>query len=76
MTRPLLAILVRDLKLAARVGGSGGLGLVFFLMIVTLVPFALGPDLKLLVRIGPAILWFAAVLSTIIGSDRLFYAVV
>ena len=50
------------------------MGLVFFLMILTLVPFALGPDLNLLARIGPAILWIAAVLSTLIGLDRLFQA--
>src|SRR3954453_8990190 len=74
MTRSLLAIVARDLKLAARIGGSGALGLVFFLMLVTLVPFALGPDLNLLARIGPAILWLAAVLATLIGLDRLFQA--
>ena len=74
MTRAFLALVARDLKLAARVGGSGGLGLVFFLMLVTLVPFALGPDLNLLARIGPAILWLAAVLATLIGLDRLFQA--
>jgi heme exporter protein B len=74
MTRAFLAVLARDLKLATRVGGSGALGLVFFLMIVTLVPFALGPDLNLLSRIGPAILWLAAVLATLIGLDRLFQA--
>jgi len=43
-------------------------------MLVTLVPFALGPDLNLLARIGPAILWLAAVLATLIGLDRLFQA--
>lgn len=72
MGRALLAIIGRDLALATRVGGGGALGLVFFLMIVTLVPFALGPDLNLLSRIGPAILWLAAVLATLIGLDRLF----
>jgi heme exporter protein B len=66
--------MARDVRLAARVGGSGALGLVFYLMIVTLVPFALGPDLNLLARIGPAILWIAAVLATLIGLDRLFQA--
>ena len=74
MTRAFLALIVRDLRLAARVGGSGALALVFFLMIVTVVPFALGPDLNLLSRIGPAILWLAAVLATLIGLDRLFQA--
>jgi heme exporter protein B len=74
VSRAVLALIVRDLKLAARVGGSGALGLVFFLMIVTLVPFALGPDLNLLARIGPAILWLSAVLATLLGLDRLFQA--
>ncbi|TFZ57415.1 heme exporter protein CcmB [Methylorubrum sp. Q1] len=72
MIRAFSALLARDLKLAARVGGSGALSLVFFLMIVVLVPFALGPDMNLLSRIGPAILWLSAVLATLIGLDRLF----
>ncbi|GJE29620.1 heme exporter protein CcmB [Methylobacterium organophilum] len=74
MIRAVAALVRRDLLLAARVGGSGALSLVFFLMIVALVPFALGPDLNLLSRIGPAILWLAAVLATLIGLDRLFQA--
>jgi heme exporter protein B len=67
-----LAILKRDLMLASRAGGGGELALVFFLTLVVLVPFALGPDLNLLSRIGPAILWLGALLSTLIGLDRLF----
>src|SRR4051794_21832116 len=74
MIRSFLAVVARDLRLAARIGGSGALGLVFFLMLVTIVPFAIGPDLNLLSRIGPAILWIAAVLATLIGLDRLFQA--
>ncbi|MBM6593943.1 heme exporter protein CcmB [Microvirga pudoricolor] len=74
MTRSFRALLIRDLRLAARVGGSGVMGLIFFLAIVTLIPFALGPDLNLLARIGPAILWIAAVLATLLGLDRLFQA--
>ncbi|MCC0805177.1 heme exporter protein CcmB [Methylobacterium sp. W2] len=74
MIRVMRALIARDLQLAARVGGSGALSLVFFLMIVALVPFALGPDLNLLSRIGPAILWLSAVLATLIGLDRLFQA--
>ena len=72
MSRAFLALVTRDLKLATRLGGSGALGLVFFLMVVVLVPFALGPDLNLLSRIGPAILWLSAVLASLIGLDRLF----
>ncbi len=72
MRRAFLAILKRDLALASRAGGGGELALVFFLTLVVLVPFALGPDLNLLSRIGPAILWLGALLSVLIGLDRLF----
>jgi heme exporter protein B len=69
-----LAILRRDLALAGRAGGGGELALVFFLTLVVLIPFALGPDLNLLSRIAPAILWLGALLATLIGLDRLFHA--
>jgi heme exporter protein B len=74
VSRAFLAILKRDLTLAARAGGGVELALVFFLTIVVLIPFALGPDLNLLSRIGPAILWLGALLATLIGLDRLFQA--
>lgn len=53
---------------------SGGVivGLVFFLAVVTVVPFGVGPDLKLLARIGPAMLWIGALLATLLNLDRLF----
>ena len=57
----------RDLGLSLRIGGGASFALVFFLMIVTLTPFAIGPDLNLLARIAPAILWIGAVLATLIG---------
>ncbi len=72
MKRAFWAILKRDLAVASRAGGGGELALVFFLTMVVLVPFALGPDLNLLSRIGPAILWLGALLSVLIGLDRLF----
>lgn len=74
MSSAFLAILRRDLALAVRAGGGGELALVFFLTVVVLIPFALGPDLNLLSRIGPAILWLGALLATLIGLDRLFQA--
>ncbi|MGL5363607.1 MAG: heme exporter protein CcmB [Bosea sp. (in: a-proteobacteria)] len=74
MRRAFWALLKRDLTLAIRAGGGGGLALAFFLILVTLIPFALGPDLNLLSRISPAILWLGALLSTLIGLDRLFQA--
>ena len=54
--RPLTAILLRDMRIAVRVGGGALIGVLFFLVVVTLMPFALGPDLALLKRVGPAIL--------------------
>jgi heme exporter protein B len=66
------ALFLREWRIARRIGGGAAIGLVFFLILVTLVPFAIGPDLALLSRIGPAILWIAALLSTMLGVDRLF----
>lgn len=74
MIGPFLAILRRDLRIALRQGGGAGHGLLFFLMVVVLIPFGIGPDPNLLSRIAPAILWVAAVLATLIGLDRLFQA--
>src|SRR5207248_11798249 len=68
----LAALFVRDLRLAVRVGGGGGIGVLFFLIVVVLMPFAIGPDLVLLARIGPAILWLGALLASLLTLDRLF----
>ena len=65
------ALLLRDIRLAVRVGGGAWIGVLFFLIVVTLVPFATGPDLALLGRIGPAILWLGALLSNLLALDRL-----
>jgi heme exporter protein B len=67
----LLALLVRDMRLGVRLGGGAFIGVLFFLMVVTLVPFAIGPDLALLSRIGPAMLWLGALLANLLGLDRL-----
>ncbi len=71
---PLRALFIRDLKLAMRVGGGAGIGVLFFLIVVVLMPFAIGPDLVLLGRIGPAILWLGALLASLLTLDRLFAA--
>jgi heme exporter protein B len=68
---PLAALLVRDMRLAVRVGGGALVGVLFFLIVVTMVPFAIGPDLALLKRIGPAILWLGALLASLLALDRL-----
>src|SRR5690242_13530594 len=70
----LVAILVRDMRLAVRVGGGAFMGALFFLIVITLMPFAIGPDLALLARIGPAILWLGALLASLLALDRLVAA--
>ncbi len=74
MTGWAAALFWRDLKLSMRIGGSALVGVLFFLAVVTVIPFGIGPDLNLLARIGPAILWIGALLATLLGLDRLFQA--
>ncbi|MBA5778627.1 heme exporter protein CcmB [Stappia sp. F7233] len=68
------ALILRELRLAVRVGGGALIGVLFFLAVVTVIPFGVGPDLNLLALIGPAILWIGALLATLLGLDRLFQA--
>jgi heme exporter protein B len=72
LIRALAAIGGQWARLSLRAGGGAFVGLVFFLAVVTAIPFAVGPDLKLLARIGPAILFVGALLATLLNLDRLF----
>jgi heme exporter protein B len=66
------ALLLRDLRLSIRAGGGFGLSLAFFLIVVVLVPFAVGPEAEILSPIGPGILWIGALLATLLSLDRQF----
>ena len=66
------SLLRRDMRLSVRVGGGALMGALFFLVVVSMIPFAIGPDLALLARIGPAILWLGALLASLLALDRLF----
>ena len=70
----MIALLLRDLKLSVRAGGGALVGVLFFMTVVAVIPFGVGPDLNLLARIGPAILWIGALLASLLGLDRLFQA--
>ncbi|BCP55678.1 heme exporter protein B [Kaistia sp. 32K] len=72
MTNFFLALIGRTVRLSLGAGGGAFVGLIFFLSVVAVVPFGVGPDMKLLARIGPAMLWIAALLATLLGLDRLF----
>jgi heme exporter protein B len=62
----------RDLLLAARHWGQVAQPLVFFVMVVTLFPLALGPELAELRRAAAGIVWVAALLSSLLGLELLF----
>ena len=68
----MIALLSRDIRLAVRAGGGFGLGLAFFLIVVTLVPFGVGPEGDVLARIAPGILWLGALLACLLSLDRIF----
>jgi heme exporter protein B len=68
------ALLLRDIRLAARAGGSAMLALAFFAAVATLVPLGVGADLALLARIAAGVLWVGAVLAALLALDRLFQA--
>jgi heme exporter protein B len=51
--------------------GAAWLPIAFFLLVATLVPFAVGPDARLLERIGPGALWIAALTAALLPIERL-----
>jgi len=74
MTRALLAILRRDVRLLLFGAGQGGgvaLPILFFLAVAIIFPFAVGPDPTLLARVGGGVIWVAALLAAILPLDRL-----
>jgi heme exporter protein B len=68
------ALLKRDLTLAVREGSALGTALGFYLVVVAMLPLGLGPDLKLLSRIAPGVLWIALLLAALLSLPRMFEA--
>ena len=62
-------LITRDLRRGFT--GAAWLPVAFFLLIATLVPFAIGPDARLLARIGPGALWIAALTAALLPIERL-----
>lgn len=63
------ALIVRDVRRAFM--GAAWLPVAFFVLVAALVPFAVGPDARLLARIGPGILWIAALTAALLPIERL-----
>ncbi|UWQ20980.1 heme exporter protein CcmB [Jannaschia sp. W003] len=68
----MLALLLRDLRLALRSGGGFGLGLVFFALFATLAALGAGPSERVLAPLAPGALWLGALLACLLSLDRLF----
>jgi heme exporter protein B len=65
----IVALILRD----ARRGftGAAWLPIAFFLLVATLMPFAIAPDARLLAQIGPGALWIAALTAALLPIERL-----
>ncbi len=63
------ALIARDLRRGF--AGAAWLPIVFFLLVAALMPFAVGPDARLLARIGPGTLWIAALTAALLPVERL-----
>lgn len=63
------ALIARDVRRALRV--AAWLPIIFFLLVATLVPFAIGPDARTLARIGQGALWIAALTAALLPVERL-----
>jgi heme exporter protein B len=63
------ALIARDLRRGLT--GAAWLPIAFFLLVAALVPFAIGPDARLLARIGTGALWIAALTAALLPVERL-----
>lgn len=67
----MIALVLRDLR-RSYAGGGATLTLGFFLLVAILFPFAIGPDARLLARVGGGVIWAAALLAALLPVERLF----
>lgn len=72
MSAAFIALLRRDLLLAFRHRGELANPLIFFLMVVTLFPLGVSPEIALLRKIAPGVIWIAALLSALFSLENLF----
>jgi len=69
-----IAVVRRDLLLALRRKSEVLTTLFFFVIVVSLFPLGIGPEMSLLRKIAPGVLWVAALLATMLSLNRLFSA--
>ena len=66
--------MTRDLRLAIRSKAELGVALLFYVIVVTLFPLAVGAEPALLRALGPGVLWVAALLASLLSLPRIFAA--
>ncbi len=74
MGRAFLCILRRDITLALRRRTDVLTTLFFFVIVVSLFPFGVGSEKEILRRLGPGVVWVAALLASMLALERLFAA--
>lgn len=62
-------LIIRDLRRA--LAGAAWIPAAFFLLVGAVIPFAIGPDARLLGRIGPGAMWIAALTASVLPVERL-----
>jgi heme exporter protein B len=72
--KAMFAVIQRDLLLAMRRKAEVLTALLFFVIVASLFPLGIGPEPALLRKIGPGVLWIAALLATMLGLPRMFAA--
>jgi heme exporter protein B len=70
----LVLVIRRDLILAMRRRADVLTTLIFFVMVVSLFPLGVGPEMDMLRKMAPGVLWVAALLSSMLSLGRLFSA--
>lgn len=72
MNVPLIAVFKRDMALAFRQRAELLQPVLFFILVISLFPLGVGPEPETLRKVGPGVIWVAAILSSLLGMDRLF----
>jgi heme exporter protein B len=72
LLRYLIAVIRRDLKLAARRKGDWLTSQFFFVMVVSMFPLGIGPDPVILSKVAPGVVWVAALLASLLSLSRLY----
>ncbi|MDN3639367.1 heme exporter protein CcmB [Simiduia curdlanivorans] len=74
LARALAQQFSRELKLAYRARSDWANPMIFFLLVITMVPMGISPDAKFLAILAPGMIWVVALLATLLSLDALFRA--